>query len=179
MNTFYEDDFEKAKSMNKALSMTIENIFEKLNLMVSEFKIDAASSVYDGCEFKLDTRKIIYRTAKTTPKKAGQFVTFWKRNAQGITEPFSETDVFDFYVINLQSENQVGQFVFPKSKLIEKGIVSSAKKDGKRGFRVYAIWDKTTSKQAIEAQKWQLNYFFELNEPLHFEKIKKLFTIKL
>lgn len=179
MNTFCQDDFKKAKSMNKDLSIFNENIFKKLNLTISEFKIDEESTAYEGCEFTLDLRKIIFRAAKTTPKKAGQFVTFWKRNAQGITEPFSETDDFDFYVIHLQSENQIGYFIFPKSILIEKGIISTAKKDGKRGFRVYAIWDKTTSKQAIETQKWQLNYFFDMNEPSHFEKIKKLLSIKL
>ena len=52
-----------------------------------------------------------------------------------------------------------GVFKFSKEVLIKHGIVSTEKKDGKRGFRVYPIWDKTTSKQAIKAQIWQLEYF--------------------
>jgi hypothetical protein len=33
---------------------------------------------------------------------------------------------------------------------MEKGIVSSSKIDGKRGFSVYPIWDKTTSQQVVK-----------------------------
>lgn len=151
-------------------------IFEKLNFKISKLIIDKESQEYDGCEFLLDERKIIFRSSKITPKKIGQFVTFWKRNEKGITEPFSEKGNFDYYVINVQSENQIGQFVFPKSVLIEKGIISTSKKDGKRGFRVYPIWDKTINKQAIATQRWQLNYFFEINEDLDFNIVKKLYS---
>ena len=151
-------------------------IFNKCNFKTSNIIIGKESQEYDGCEFLLDERKIIFRSSKITPKKVGQFVTFWKRNEKGITEPFSEKDNFDYYVINVQTENQVGQFVFPKSVLIEKGIISTSKKDGKRGFRVYPIWNKTISKQAIATQKWQLNYFFEVNENLDFNFVKKLYS---
>jgi len=89
-------------------------------------------------------------------------------------EPFSENSLLDFYVINVQSENKTGQFVFPKAVLIEKGIISTSKKDGKRGFRVYSIWDKTTNKQAEKSQKWQLNYFFEVKEDLDLDFVKRL-----
>jgi len=66
--------------------------------------------------------------------------------------------------------------VFPKSVLIEKGILSTSKKDGKRGFRVYPIWDKTISQQAVKTQNWQLNYFFEVIEDLDFNLVKKLYS---
>ncbi|MFT5754883.1 MAG: hypothetical protein ACI924_002130 [Flavobacterium sp.] len=58
--------------------------------------------------------------------------------------------------------------------MIEKGIVSTSKKEGKRGFSVYPIWDKTASHQAVKTQKWQLNYFFEVNKGLDFSFVKKL-----
>jgi len=58
--------------------------------------------------------------------------------------------------------------VFPKSELINKGIITTNKKDGKRGFRVYPKWNKTTNKQAEKTQKWQLNYFYEINEKTDF-----------
>lgn len=99
------------------------------------------------------------RLSKITPKKIGQFVTFWTRNKNGITEPFKEEDNFDFLIINVNYENRCGQFVFPKSTLIKQGIISTITKEGKRGFRVYPIWDITESKQAIRTQKWQLNFF--------------------
>ncbi|MCM5661667.1 MepB family protein [Galbibacter mesophilus] len=111
-----------------------------------------------------------------TPKKVGQFVTFWKRNPNGKTEPYSENDQFDFYVINIKSENRFGQFVFPKSELINKGYVTSEKKDGKRGFRVYPIWEKVLNKQAATTQKWQLNYFYEINEKTDLKAVRKLYN---
>ena len=162
--------------MINALEKIKSSIYNKCNFKVSNVIIDKESQEYDGCKFLLDERKIIFRTAKITPKKVGQFVTFWKRNQNGITEPFSENDTIDFYVINVESENKTGQFVFPKSVLIEKGIISTSKKDGKRGFRVYPSWDKTISKQAIKTQNWQLKYFFEVNEKTDFGFVKKLYS---
>ena len=162
--------------MNKSLNTIQLSIYNNCNFNISNIIIDKESKEYDGCEFMLDYKRIIFRSSKITPKKVGQFVTFWKRNEKGITEPFSEKDNFDYYVINVQSENKTGQFVFPKSVLIEKGVISTSTKDGKRGFRVYPIWDKTISKQAIKTQNWQLNYFFEVNEDLDFNLVKKSYS---
>jgi hypothetical protein len=66
--------------------------------------------------------------------------------------------------------------VFTEVVLIEKGIISTSKKDGKRGFRVYSIWDKTTNKQAEKAQKWQLNYFFAVDKELDLYFVKRLYS---
>jgi hypothetical protein len=65
--------------------------------------------------------------------------------------------------------------VFPKSELINKGFITSEKQDGKRGFRVYPIWDKTLNKQAEKTQKWQLNYFYEINKTTDFKKVNELY----
>lgn len=157
------------------ISKFAARIYDQCNFQITDFVKHNESQEYDGCEFLLNNKKIIYRTSKITPKKVGQFVTFWKRNKNGITEPFSEIETLNYYVINVQRDNKKGQFIFPKSILIEKGILSTLKKEGKRGFRVYPIWDKTMSKQAIVTQNWQLNYFFEINENLDLEIVKKLY----
>jgi len=162
--------------LSNSLIQVKKKIYDKCNFQPTDVTIDKESQEYEGCQFKLDHKNIIFRSSKITPKKIGQFVTFWKRNNKGITEPFFETDTFDYYVINVQTENQLGQFVFPKSVLIQKGIVSTSKKEGKRGFRVYPIWDKTVSKQAVETQRWQLNYFFDVNEDIDLDFIKKLYS---
>lgn len=120
---------------------------------------DKESKAYKGCSYQLDGVKIIERTAKITPTKIGQFVTCWKRNTDGITEPHKQSDNFDFFYIKVINEEKSGVFKFPKIALIKNGILSTEKKDGKRGFRVYPIWDKPVSKQAIKTQQWQLNYF--------------------
>ena len=126
---------------------------------ISNYLQNQESQEYKACSYEIDGVKIIERTAKITPKKIGQFVTCWQRNANGITEPFKDTDDFDFFIIKVFGENSAGYFKFPKVALIKNGIISTEKKDGKRGFRVYPIWNKPTSKQAIKSQNWQLKYF--------------------
>lgn len=101
----------------------------------------------------------ITRKAKITPKKIGQFASIWKRNTLGITVPRSFDDKFEFLIIQCEKGTLQGRFVFPKSILVEKGVVSSPKREGKRGFRVYPPWDKTESRQAIKTQKWQVDFF--------------------
>ena len=164
--------------MNETLHQIKTEVFDTCAFKFSDFKTESESKEYHACKFVLNNLKIICRSSKTTPKKNGQFVTFWKRNKKGITEPYKETDQVDFYVINATSENSIGQFVFPKSELIKKGIVSTERKNGKRGFRVYPIWDKAQSKQAKKTQQWQLNYFYEINSSTDFEKVKELYNRK-
>jgi hypothetical protein len=82
-------------------------------------------------------------------------VTFWKRTGNGPIEPFNESDQIDFYTVTMRSENKLGQFVFPKSLLIKKGIISTRKKEGKRAFRIYPNWYVAKNKQAERTQKWQ------------------------
>jgi len=94
---------------------------------------------------------------------------------EGITEPYSEIDEFDILIINVKTENKFGQFIFPKSILIKKRIISTLKKEGKRGFRVYPIWDIAINKQAKKTQEWQLNYFFELNQITDFTIVNTLY----
>jgi hypothetical protein len=135
-------------------------VYDKIELEISDFKIERESEEYDACQFKLNGRNIISRKAKITPKKVGQFVTFWKRNENGLIEPFNETDQIDFYAVIVRTENEFGQFVFPKSVLIIKGIISTERKEGKRAFRVYPNWDIVKNKQAERTQKWQLDYLY-------------------
>jgi hypothetical protein len=164
--------------MNKILHQIKTEVFDTCALKVSDFKTESESKDYNACQFVLNDLKIICRSSKTTPKKNGQFVTFWKRNEKGITEPYKETDQIDFYLINATSKNTIGQFFFPKSELINKGILSTKRKNGKRGFRVYPIWDKAQSKQVEKTQQWQLNYFYEINSSTDFEKVKELYDRK-
>jgi hypothetical protein len=157
------------------MNKTITEIYRKCDLKISDLNVEPESQEYNACQFQLNGQKIISRTAKITPKKVGQFVTFWNRDLKGITQPFSETDNFHYYTINVNKENHMGQFVFPKSILIANALVTTQKKDGKRGFRVYPSWDIPTSKQAQKTQQWQLEYFFEIKETLDLERIKTLY----
>jgi hypothetical protein len=128
-------------------------------MKITNFLLKKESKEYNACSYTLGGKNIIERTAKITPTKIGQFVTCWKRNAEGITEPHKDSDDLDFFYIKVIAGNKSGVFKFSKEALIQNGILSTEKKDGKRGFRVYPIWDKPTSKQAIKTQIWQLEYF--------------------
>ena len=109
--------------MNKNLTQINTEVYERCALKISDFQLETESKEYDACRFELNGQKIISRSAKITPKKAGQFVTFWKRNGSGPIEPLEENDQIDFYTVNLRTKNNFGQFVFPKSILIKKGII--------------------------------------------------------
>ena len=161
--------------MNYNLNQIKTAIYDKCAFEISNFKLETESTEYDACRFKLNGQYIISRNAKITPKKIGQFVTFWKRNANGLIEPFDENDLIDYFIVNVRTENEFGQFVFPKSILIKKGIISTENKEGKRAFRVYPIWDVAKNRQAERTQKWQLNYFYKINASTDFKKVLKLY----
>ncbi|CAM4449322.1 MepB family protein [Flavobacterium terrigena] len=153
-----------------------ELVYDKCNFEFSNLLIDSESEEYQACSFKLNSFQIIHRLSKITPTKIGQFVTIWKRNDKGITAPFDVSDDFDFIVITSKSEENLGQFVFPKSVLLEKGIISNNNTSGKRGIRVYPPWDIPTSKQAEKTQNWQIKYFYSINnDSFDVEFLKKLF----
>lgn len=162
--------------MDKNLNQINEEIYCKCGLRISNFRLELESKEYDACQFDINGRHVVSRNAKVTPKKAGQFVTFWKRNENGPIEPFEETDSADFYLVNVRSQGKFGQFVFPKSVLIVKGIISTKKKEGKRAFRVYPKWDVVSSKHAQRTQKWQLDYFYEINESIDLGMVSELYN---
>ena len=161
--------------MNQTLSQIKSKVYDKIAWEITQFETELESKEYDACRFLLNEKIIVNRTSKITPKKMGQFVTFWKRNEAGITTPLNNNDQFDFYIINTRKQEKLGQFVFPKSILISKGIISTTMKDGKRGFRVYPSWDIATNKQALKTQKWQLDYFYEVGELTTFDKVINLY----
>ncbi|WP_445721936.1 MepB family protein [Flavobacterium sp.] len=162
--------------MDNTLKRIQEEIYTKCNLQITNFEAEKESKEYGACRFLLNNLNIVYRNAKTTPTKRGQFVTFWKRNNKGPIEPLHENDLIDFYVVNVQLEDKMGQFVFPKAILIEKGIISTDTKEGKRAFRVYPNWDIANNKQAEKSQKWQLHYFYKIKPLTDLKKASELYN---
>ena len=154
-----------------------EVVYESCNLECTEPLPEPESQDYNAYDFQINGRNIKFRTAKITPTKTGQFVTLWKRNKSGIIEPFDFSDTIDFVIISVRKNDLLGQFIFPKSVLLQKGIFSTATKEGIRATRVYPPWDETTSKQAQKTQKWQLDYFCEINSKTDPDKIKNLLLL--
>jgi hypothetical protein len=163
--------------MDNDLIFALKNIYDKCGFRYTEPIFEKESIEYAACTFEVNEQSVKFRKAKITPKKNGLFVTIWKRNEKGMTEPYNASDPIDLFVINVRNDNYFGQFVFPKSVLIQHGIVTD-KKEGKRGIRVYPPWDMTTNKQAQKTQKWQLDYFLDasLEKPLDKVRAEMLFT---
>ncbi len=163
------------ETMPSQLVKSLEEIYQPAGLNIRDFERETESQDYGACRFRLNSQKIVFRVAKTTPKKVGQFVVIWKRAASGVIEPYEVKDDVNFFVIAVQANGHVGQFVFPKNVLHAKGILSGKGSEGKRAIRVFPVWDITTSRQAKNTQAWQLDYFFEItkNQEENISNIQK------
>jgi hypothetical protein len=169
----------KPSTIPADLLFVLNTFFDKKRHSYTSPIAEEESQEYAACTFMLNDLFCKFRTAKITPTKTGQFVTLWKRNKEGVTEPHDASDPIDLFIIHTRKHHRFGLFVFPKSMLMEKGIVSDKNKSGKRGFRVYPSWDRTESKQAKASQQWQLNYFVEIEEinTVTLDRMGKLCTI--
>lgn len=162
--------------MKNQLKQIADYFLQYLELNFTSLTKDMECEEYLGYNGQLANFTIKFRKAKITPKKIGQFVTVWQRNAVGITVPYTSTDPFDFYLIMTNDQDQIGFFIFPRSILAAKGILTTANKEGKRGFRVYPDWDTPTNTQALKTQQWQSQYFINCTDLAHqaLEKTRKI-----
>ena len=162
-------------SFHSDLKIAKELVYDKCGFDFTDPRLNPESTEYGACSFGLNGKIIQHRVSKITPTKTGQFVTIWKRNKDGITEPFEISDDIDFIIITSKSGDNFGQFIFPKSVLADKGIITKNGKEGKRGIRVYPPWDIVTNKQAEKTQSWQTKYFLTINNnSIDFSLPKKL-----
>ena len=153
-----------------------ELVYDPCGYDLKNLTIHSEGSAYSACSYELEGKIIEYRAAKITPLKSGQFVTIWRRNNKGITRPFDSSDEMDFIIISSGKDDNFGLFIFPKSVLLSKGIISQKGEGGKRGIRVYPPWDMVSNKQAEKTQSWQQKYFMWVkgNRQNHFDLIKTL-----
>jgi len=159
-----EDSLISAGILPAELKKAKALIYDNCGFEFTSLLFNTESLAYQACSFELNKKKIQYRLSKITPKKTGQFVAIWKRNKDGITQPFDISDDVDFMIIAAKRENDFGQFIFPKSILAEKGIISGNNKEGKRGIRIYPPWDHVTNKEAEKTQIWQTKYFIKIDD---------------
>ncbi len=142
----------------------LENFQTPHDFILTKVIKDENALEYKGYYLFTDHFNFIFREGKKTPKKSGQFVTFWQRDDErSPIRPFDYRDSFDFFMIYVQSQDSSGHFIFPKDILLKKNIISKEKIGGKRALRVYPPWDMATSAQAKKTQAWQVEYF----SPLH------------
>ncbi|MDO8039485.1 MepB family protein [Janthinobacterium sp. SUN137] len=123
---------------------------------------EAESVEYGACRAELHGKRLVLRVAKTTPTKIGQFVTVWKRpHPDADIAPLDEADPVDIVIIAVADDvgARHGFFIFPRSVLIERGVMSRAAQGGKRALRVYPPWCAPESIQAQRTQRWQAAWF--------------------
>jgi hypothetical protein len=155
-----------------------QHVYQSCGLQMKNVKKEQESKEYHATNFELNDLRIKFRVGKITPTKIGQFVTLWKRINKGPITPYDMQDQVDFFVISVRSlQGRLGQFVFSKAVLCEKGIMSQNEQSGKLAIRVYPVWDNAENAQAKKTQAWQLDYFFEIDEhkPVDILRIRKLF----
>lgn len=169
-----------SKNIHPDVELIDKLVFKTCGLDLSNFETELESQGYCACSFKLDKQNVKFRVAKITPTKIGQFVTIWKRNEKGITQPFDILDEIDLFIIAVRKQNHFGLFVFPKSVLHENKVLSDKTRDGKRGIRVYPGWELTTNKHAQKTQLWQIKYFLEIPQGklIDLKKAKRLFNME-
>ena len=171
MDTFLE-------GIHPDLQEARESAYKPSGLTIENFLIEPESKEYGACVFEMNNLCIKFRVAKKTPIKTGQFVTLWKREGVGSILPHDIEDPIDLFVIGVCNSDNFGQFVFPKTVLSDRGIVSKERRGGKRAMRIYAPWDFPVSPQAKKAQAWQLQYFFgiPLDKGVDIGRIRELFN---
>lgn len=157
------DGWPASASIHPDLLATQALLYRPLGFTCSVPQREAESADY--CAYTLDVNglRTRFRVAKITPTKVGQFVTLWKRVGQGPIQPFDLADPVDCCVVSTRSAGHWGQFVFPKTVLAQRDVLSKNGLGGKRAMRVYPPWDHTTSRQAQSTQAWQLDYFLDLS----------------
>jgi hypothetical protein len=149
-------------TLPRQLTAAVKILYEPAGIeMTKEPSREARSEDYGACHFSLNGRNVVFRVAKTTPTKIGQFVTVWKRPGSA-NQPFESRDKIDFVVVSVLNGHQLGQFIFDKDGMIRNKIFSHAGQKGKMAFRIYSPSDKPTAKDAIATKAWQSRYFFSL-----------------
>lgn len=137
------------------MKLTLDQIYKD----IKNFVEDAEGKDYCSCSFEVNQKTYLGRQSKITPKKKGEFVTLWKR-VNGQTHPFEKIDTIDYvFILN---HNKTGYFLFPKVVLLERDILKSNSKNGKRGFRLYFPDDTNLNKPATKTQNWQKEYYHSL-----------------
>lgn len=140
-----------------------ERFLAPLGRTVTSMEREQEGAEYGAIRFEMDGKTCLYRQAKHTPKKVGQFVTLWKRpTPSSEIAPFDLADGIDQVFIFADEHSRFGWFIFNSQLLVQKGIFSEKSKGGKRAFRVYAPWAVPEAAQAKRSKVWQCAHFVEL-----------------
>ena len=160
--------------IHETLVMMQDRVWQPAGFASSEIAPELESADYCAHTLLLNGRRILFRAAKTTPTKVGQFVTLWKRSQEGPIRPVDMDDGVSTFVIHAALGAGLGQFVFPVQALARHGVVSVDGRGGKRAMRVYPPNVVSTNTQARRTQAWQCEYFLPIDA--HVAQIRAMYS---
>lgn len=130
---------------------------------------------YEGLTFNIEQHTFRSRLAKKTPKKKGYFVVFWEKDKDNKNQPYAFDNMPEKLIVSIIDNHLIGQFVFPKLLLLEKGILKSENDKGKMAMRVYPSWENELNDSARKTQKWQEAYFINLSNEIDNQQAAALY----
>ncbi|WP_373740982.1 MepB family protein [Neisseria sp.] len=152
-------------SVPDSFNLFQEQFLKPLGKTIMNIEREIESAEYGAVRFEMGGQTYLYRQAKHTPRKIGQFVTLWKRPTMfSEIAPFDYDDGIDSVIIFVDEYPRFGVFIFPRQQLVKKGIFSEKSIGGKRAFRVYAPWTVPLAAQAKRSKIWQCTHFIELTD---------------
>ena len=150
-------------------------LFEPSGLALTNIEVDLNNEEYGGRKFKINTHKIIFRVAHTSPNRKGQTVSIWRRDNNGLLVPFNFADDFNFFIMAIKEKENFGIFIFPKLILILNKIITNKTVKGRRSMWLYPTWQKVTLYKSLKIQEWQEDFFIDLspNRKIDLAKFNK------
>jgi len=147
------------------LQQALDTIYAPAGLHLTAGPLaEPESAQYHAFRLALNGASVVYRAARTTPTKIGQFVTLWHRpDPAGPIAPLDSASDIALAIIAVSDGAQQGQFVFDRATLLQRGIMSRAGVGGKRAIRVYPPWTRPIARDAIATQNWQTRCFLPLD----------------
>lgn len=138
-----------------------------------DIKLEKQNTDYEGFLFNMN--QIVYRSrlAKLTPKKKGYFVAFWEKDDNQKNQAFDFNESPEKLLISIIDGSKMGLFIFPKTILLEQGILKTDSQKGKMAIRIYPSWETDLNASATKTQKWQMPFFIDLTDGVNQEKLHK------
>ncbi|GEN87177.1 MepB family protein [Oceanobacillus sojae] len=160
--------------MLKSINLIKELLFD-INGELTNILKEPQNMEYEGTTFNINENKYRSRLAKRTPKKDGYFVVFWEKDVNHCNQAFAYSESPDKIVFSIIDKDVKGQFIFPKSLLLEKGILRTNDNKGKMAIRVYPSWERSLNNSAKKTQAWQAPYFIDVSNEIDMKRLTELY----
>ncbi|WP_339179399.1 MepB family protein [Oceanobacillus sp. FSL W7-1293] len=158
------------KSINLTKSLLSGTDYDITNIVKEPQNME-----YEGTTFTIHENMYRSRLAKRTLKKKGYFVVFWEKDVNHCNQPYAYSESPDKIMISIIDKDLKGQFIFPKSLLLEKRILRTINNKGKMAIRVYPSWEKPLNNAAKKTQAWQAPYFINVSNEIDWRRLRELY----